>query len=325
MASELQLMVGIIPVQHKKKIFEIICRDSLDLVLKAPVFPSFFFCTSLVPFSRHFSCTLVPFPRHSSLMLVPFSRYFSWTLVSFSRHFSCTVVPFPAMFSILWFRLPAIFACNLVSFLAIFYCTLVAFSRHFLVYSKLRFYRFFSRTWGISFPPFFPCSRHRFSCHSFRSFSLCFAETKPGIRIRSFLDGAQIRSCLPKIDRIRILQTRCGFANLILSHPPTESVVLLVIISTRLYFPPWRGHILTFSCTFKASTWLFYSCTPPPPSKKLRVCFILFSCYVQYFPVMQRHSSFWLKINTPNFLYIFFSHFPGRRHRFFFICFEIKR
>jgi hypothetical protein len=48
MASELQLMVGIIPVQHKKKIFEIICRDSLDLVLKAPVFLPFF------PYSRHF-------------------------------------------------------------------------------------------------------------------------------------------------------------------------------------------------------------------------------------------------------------------------------
>jgi hypothetical protein len=40
MASELQLMVGIIPVQHKKKIFEIICRDSLDLVVKATLFKS---------------------------------------------------------------------------------------------------------------------------------------------------------------------------------------------------------------------------------------------------------------------------------------------
>ena len=40
MASELQLMVGIIPVQHKKKIFEIIGRDSLDLVVKETVYNS---------------------------------------------------------------------------------------------------------------------------------------------------------------------------------------------------------------------------------------------------------------------------------------------
>jgi hypothetical protein len=55
MASELQLMVGIIPVQHKKKIFEIICRDSLDLVLKAPIFPPFFSCTLCISFPPFFT------------------------------------------------------------------------------------------------------------------------------------------------------------------------------------------------------------------------------------------------------------------------------
>jgi hypothetical protein len=62
MASELQLMVGIIPVQHKKKIFEIICRDSLDLVLKAPVFPSFFSVLLLFRFPAIFPVLLFRFP-----------------------------------------------------------------------------------------------------------------------------------------------------------------------------------------------------------------------------------------------------------------------
>lgn len=34
MGSEQQLMIGIIPVQYKKKIFELICRESLDLAIK---------------------------------------------------------------------------------------------------------------------------------------------------------------------------------------------------------------------------------------------------------------------------------------------------
>ncbi len=256
MASELQLMVGIIPVQHKKKIFEIICRDSLDLVLKEPVFPPFFLY-SWYQFSAIFPVLLVSdFLPSCMYSWYQFSRHFSCTLVPFSSHIHCTLgISFPSIFPVLVFRFPAIFlyACSGFScfvFLPFYlyswfvfqqfspyscfvfptffvyskrqfsrlfleheasvscqFFRTLSFSRHFLYTQSFSFLAFFPEHEASVFRPLSPCSRKLLTCHSSRSFSTSFADTKPGIRIRSVLYRPQIRSCLPKIDRIRILQT----------------------------------------------------------------------------------------------------------------------